>query len=88
MGSTKGGQACVTPFTTDTINVINMNKRISKNCTVKIYLTEQMLGELKSRAEEEGLPYRALIASVVHKYVTGRLVDVDSAQAKELLKMK
>jgi len=26
-------------------------------------------------AAEEGMPYQTLIASVLHKYVTGRLVD-------------
>ncbi len=34
---------------------------------------------LKMIAERQGIPYQTLLGSVVHKYVTGQLVDVDSA---------
>jgi hypothetical protein len=30
------------------------------------------------RAAEEGVPYQTLIASVLHKYVSGRLVEKPS----------
>jgi hypothetical protein len=30
---------------------------------------------LKQRAEEEGVPYQTLISSVLHKYVSERLLD-------------
>jgi predicted DNA binding CopG/RHH family protein len=30
---------------------------------------------IQSIAVEEGIPYQTLISSIVHKYVTGRLVD-------------
>ena len=35
----------------------------------------RQLEGLKARAAEEGLPYRTLIASVLHKFVIGRLVE-------------
>ena len=28
-----------------------------------------------SRAREEGIPYQTLLSSVIHKYLSGRLVD-------------
>ena len=35
-------------------------------------------------AERDGLPYQTLLSSVIHRYVTGRLVDVE--QARRVLK--
>jgi predicted DNA binding CopG/RHH family protein len=37
---------------------------------------------LRARAAEEGLPYQTLIASVLHKFVTGRLVDRGSKASR------
>jgi hypothetical protein len=34
--------------------------------------------DLQARAYEEGVPYQTLIASVLHKYVTGRLRETKS----------
>lgn len=42
---------------------------------INIRLTGHDLAQLKHKAEEEGLPYQTLIASILHKYVTGRLVS-------------
>ena len=33
------------------------------------------LEALQKKALEEGIPYQTLIASVLHKYVSGRMVD-------------
>ena len=33
------------------------------------------LQDIQVKALEEGLPYQTLIASVLHKYVTGRLIE-------------
>ncbi len=41
---------------------------------ISIDITNGDLSQLKNKAEEEGIPYQTLIASVLHKYVTGRLV--------------
>ena len=32
---------------------------------------------MQAKAAQEGLPYQSLMTSVLHKYVTGRLVDPD-----------
>jgi hypothetical protein len=34
--------------------------------------------DIQARALEEGLPYQTFIASVLHKYVAGRLVEKPS----------
>ena len=49
--------------------------RIRKNKNVNIRISEAVLEELKRRSQEEGIPYQTLISSVLHKYVTNRLVD-------------
>ncbi|MCS6997687.1 MAG: hypothetical protein NZ533_12240 [Casimicrobiaceae bacterium] len=42
---------------------------------VNIRLSAADLLGLQAKALEEGVPYQALIASVLHKYVTGRLAE-------------
>ncbi len=32
---------------------------------------------LKSNALEEGIPYQALVAGIIHKYVEGRIKEKD-----------
>lgn len=46
-----------------------------KDRRVNIRLSSGDLNDIQVRALEEGVPYQTLIASVLHKYVTGRLVD-------------
>ena len=46
-----------------------------KDRRVNIRLSSIDLGDIQVRALEEGVPYQTLIASVLHKYVTGRLSD-------------
>ena len=46
-----------------------------KDRRVNIRLSEKDLVGLQLRALEEGLPYQTLMASILHKYVTGRLVE-------------
>ena len=46
-----------------------------KDKRVNIRMTEMDLELLQERAMIEGLPYQTLMSSVLHKYVTGRLVD-------------
>jgi predicted DNA binding CopG/RHH family protein len=44
-----------------------------KNRRVNIRLSAANLLDIQARAYEEGVPYQTLIASVLHKYVSGRL---------------
>jgi predicted DNA binding CopG/RHH family protein len=47
----------------------------SKDRRVNIRLSSGDLRDLKVRAMEEGVPYQTLMASVLHKFVSGRLVE-------------
>jgi predicted DNA binding CopG/RHH family protein len=46
-----------------------------KDRRVNIRLSSIDLGDIQVKALEEGVPYQTLIASVLHKYVTGRLSE-------------
>jgi len=46
-----------------------------KDRRINIRLSSGDLTDIQVRALEEGVPYQTLIASVLHKYVTGRLVE-------------
>ena len=46
-----------------------------KDMRVNIRISSKDLDALKARALEEGIPYQTLMASVLHKYVGGRLVE-------------
>lgn len=47
-----------------------------KDRRLNIRLSSKDLEAIQKRALVEGLPYQTLIASVLHKYATGRLEDV------------
>lgn len=49
-----------------------------KDRRVNIRLSSGDLNDIQVRALEEGVPYQTLIASVLHKYVTGRLAEPDA----------
>jgi predicted DNA binding CopG/RHH family protein len=52
-----------------------------KDKRVNIRLSSGDLSDLQVRALQEGVPYQTLIASIVHKYVTGRLAEKTDAVA-------
>ena len=49
-----------------------------KNRRVNIRLSAADLMDIQARAYAEGVPYQTLIASVLHKYVSGRLQEKTS----------
>ncbi len=48
---------------------------LQKDSRINIRLSSKDLRSLQKRALQEGLPYQTLIASLLHKYVEGRLVE-------------
>jgi predicted DNA binding CopG/RHH family protein len=48
---------------------------LRKSRRVNIRISAMDLEGLQAKAAEEGLPYQTLMASVLHKYVAGRLVE-------------
>jgi predicted DNA binding CopG/RHH family protein len=49
-----------------------------KDRRVNIRLSSPDLMDIQERAIEEGVPYQTLIASVLHKYAIGRLIETPS----------
>lgn len=49
-----------------------------KDRRINIRIAGKALEAIQIRALEEGLPYQTLIASGLHKYVSGRLVEKES----------
>lgn len=46
-----------------------------KDQRINMRLTSSDLHDLKAQALREGMPYQTLLSSIVHKYVTGQLVE-------------
>jgi len=46
-----------------------------KDRRVNIRISAKDLAAIQNRALEEGIPYQTLIASLLNKYVSGRLVE-------------
>lgn len=54
-----------------------------KDRRVNIRLSSGDLSDIQVRALEEGIPYQTLIASLLHKYVTGRLTEQPERVVKQ-----
>ena len=46
---------------------------LTKDQRMNIRITKYDLDGIKLKAAEEGLPYQTLVASIIHKFVIGRL---------------
>lgn len=59
-----------------------------KDRRVNTRLSSGDLQDIQVKALEQGMPYQTLIASILHKYVTGRLAEreVMPGQSKTVLK--
>jgi len=61
--------------------------RKTKNINIRI--SQLDLENIKRNAEQEGIPYQTLITSVLHKYLSGRLVDeINIRKSAEMLSRK
>jgi predicted DNA binding CopG/RHH family protein len=49
-----------------------------KDARINIRLSSRDLRGLQKKALAEGIPYQTLVASILHKYVEGRLRESDS----------
>jgi len=49
-----------------------------KDKRVNIRISERDLVGLQKKAVEEGLPYQTLISSILHKFISGRLIEKKS----------
>jgi predicted DNA binding CopG/RHH family protein len=49
-------------------------RTLRKDCRVNIRIAGRDLENIRARAAEEGIPYQTLISSILHKFVSGRLL--------------
>jgi predicted DNA binding CopG/RHH family protein len=54
-----------------------------KDRRVNSRLSSGDLSDIQAKALQEGVPYQTLIASVLHKYVTGRLAERPAPSARQ-----
>ncbi len=59
----------ITKHQTYAANTLRKDKRVN------IRISSQDLEQLQARAVEEGIPYQTLMVSVLHKFISGRLVE-------------
>ena len=45
-----------------------------KDQRMNIRISSRDMNQLKVRAREEGIPYQTLVSSIIHRYLSGRLV--------------
>jgi predicted DNA binding CopG/RHH family protein len=48
---------------------------IAKDKRITLRLSSMDLESIQTIAIEEGIPYQTLISSILHKYITGKLVE-------------
>ncbi len=53
---------------------------------ISIRLDGGELAEIRTEADRLGMPYQTLISSILHRYVSGELVDRASPDLKRMLK--
>ena len=46
-----------------------------KDKRVNIRISSRDLEQLQTRAMEDGIPYQTLMSSILHRYLTGKLVE-------------
>jgi len=57
---------------------------LTRDKQVNIPISSRDLEDIQAKAAEEGVPYQTLMASVLHKFVTGRLVEPSHAPYSHL----
>lgn len=49
---------------------------LKKDKRLNIRISERDLVELQRKAVKEGLPYQTYVSSIIHKFISGTLVEV------------
>jgi len=55
-----------------------------KDKRINIRISNRDLVAIQRRALEEGMPYQTLVASILHKYVSGSLYDITANKSIEI----
>ena len=48
---------------------------LKKDMRINIRMSSKDLNNIKAKAIEEGLPYQSFITSILHKYISGKIVE-------------
>ena len=73
-------QVDITALSSDQKNIDELKKSAkefvkNKETKMNIRISPEELEKIKQKAQQEGLKYQTFIKSVLHKYITGQLVD-------------
>ena len=63
--------------------------RVSSDATkvpISLRIDGADLAEIRTEAQRLGLPYQTLVSSILHRYVTGELIDRSSPDIQKLRK--
>ena len=70
-----------------TTKIEQIIKKAGEKKSISLRVNNHDLDQLKLKAEKEGVPYQTLISSIIHKFVTDKLVDQDDIiKSMQLLK--
>jgi predicted DNA binding CopG/RHH family protein len=59
----------------------------NKTRNINIRISAYDIEKVKQKSAEEGIPYQTLISSVIHKYISGKLIDENAVlKSMELLR--
>ena len=62
-------------FSKDEMNEVKaIINTANKTRNINIRISEYDIEKVKQRSKEEGIPYQTLISSIIHKYITGKLI--------------
>ncbi len=53
---------------------------------ISIRLDGGDLADIRTEAERLGVPYQTLVSSILHRYVSGELIDRSAPEIKKLIK--
>ncbi len=61
--------------------VANYSKYAKNTCennrNINIQISKRDFNSLQMKAMEEGIPYQSFITGLLHKYINGRLIDIN-----------
>ncbi|KYG65501.1 hypothetical protein AZI86_00015 [Bdellovibrio bacteriovorus] len=66
-------------------NPVKADKEAAKT-PISIRIDGGELAEIRTEAERMGIPYQTLISSILHRYVSGELIDRSAPELKKIFK--
>lgn len=55
--------------------ILNAAKNTQKKRAISIRLIDSDIRKLRALSIEEGIPYQTLVWSIVHKYISGKMIE-------------